>query len=160
MSSATEPYERGGRLGRLPGLDERRTVAFSTVFLFHPDVVPGGFLGVDVFRVVSGGPNSARTTGEIERTGSPSVGGVRCRRAHRLLSALFLPVATLGAMASTARSWRLVESGDARLDRLSFGSDTLAVGSVAGCVLAAGLGRRARARPADHHRPGARHGED
>ena len=45
---------RGGRLGCLPGVDGLRAVAVSAVFLFHAEVVPGGFLGVEVFFVISG----------------------------------------------------------------------------------------------------------
>ena len=49
MAVTTQPGDRGGRLGYLPGLDGLRAVAVSAVFLFHADVVSGGFLGVDVF---------------------------------------------------------------------------------------------------------------
>ena len=92
MGSATEPVERGGRLGYLPGLDGLRAVAVSAVFLFHADVVPGGFLGVDVFFVISGFLITALAIGEIERTGSLSLGGFWGRRARRLLPALYLLV--------------------------------------------------------------------
>ncbi len=238
MTSTTGTVERGGRLGYLPGLDGLRAVAVSAVFLFHADVVPGGFLGVDVFFVISGFLITALAIGEIERTGSLSLGKFWGRRARRLLPALYLlvaavvvwalidgipdllggdvvatlayvanwarvgdgyeyfaaydqpsllehtwslaveeqfyllwpvlivvavvatrrtswsprmtigAVAAFGAVASTAWSWWLAETGNAQLNRLYFGTDTravgLAVGCVAGCVIAGGAdtGRR------------------
>ncbi len=99
MASTTEPVERGGRLGYLPGLDGLRAVAVSAVFLFHADVVPGGFLGVDVFFVISGFLITALAIGEIERTGSLSLGKFWGRRARRLLPALYLLVAAVVAWA-------------------------------------------------------------
>ena len=44
------------RQDRLGGLDGLRAVAVAAVVLFHvdSDLVPGGFLGVDVFFVISG----------------------------------------------------------------------------------------------------------
>ncbi|HSF98473.1 MAG TPA: acyltransferase family protein, partial [Ornithinibacter sp.] len=45
-----------GAPGRLLGLDGLRALAITAVLVFHldPSWLPGGFLGVDVFFVVSG----------------------------------------------------------------------------------------------------------
>ena len=50
-------YPRGGRLPYLPGLDGMRALAVIAVLLYHSGggaFVPGGFLGVEVFFVISG----------------------------------------------------------------------------------------------------------
>jgi len=43
-------------MGYIPGLDGVRAIAVLAVLLYHSGVVavPGGFLGVDVFFVLSG----------------------------------------------------------------------------------------------------------
>jgi peptidoglycan/LPS O-acetylase OafA/YrhL len=107
---SSSPIERGGRLGYLPGLDGLRAVAVSAVFLFHADVVPGGFLGVDVFFVISGFLITALAIGEIERTGTLSLSQFWSRRARRLLPALY--VLCTGVVA-----WALIDGVPERLGR-------------------------------------------
>jgi hypothetical protein len=48
--------EGGARLPYMPGLDGLRALAVAAVLLYHAGLpwIPGGFLGVDVFFVVSG----------------------------------------------------------------------------------------------------------
>src|SRR6478752_5401474 len=72
------------------GLDGLRAIAGAAVIVFHfaPSVLPAGFLGVDVFFVVSGFLISRLVTREIARSGRVSLGNFWARRARRLLPAL------------------------------------------------------------------------
>ena len=39
---------------RLKNIDSLRTLAAGFVFLYHIDLISGGFIGVDIFLVISG----------------------------------------------------------------------------------------------------------
>lgn len=79
-------------LGYLPGLDGIRAIAVLAVMVFHSALpwLPGGFLGVDVFFVLSGFLITTLLLQEVERTGRINFGAFYLRRARRLLPALFL----------------------------------------------------------------------
>lgn len=76
----------------LPGLDGMRALAVVAVMIYHanPQWLPGGFLGVEVFFVISGYLITLLMMNERERTGGMSVVRFYGRRARRLLPALFL----------------------------------------------------------------------
>ncbi len=93
---------RSGRLGYLPGLDGLRGLAVGAVFLHHAEVLDGGFLGVDIFFVISGFLITALAVGEIERTGRLGLGAFWGRRARRLLPALFALCAAVVVWAAFA----------------------------------------------------------
>lgn len=78
------------KLPFLPGLDGVRAIAVVAVLLFHlpARVLPGGFLGVDVFFVLSGFLITSLLLGEMETTGRLRFGAFYARRARRLLPAL------------------------------------------------------------------------
>lgn len=84
--------DRGRLLGYLPGLDGLRAFAVIVVLLYHADVawLPGGFLGVEVFFVLSGYLITALLVAEWQRYGSIKLGRFWLRRARRLLPGLFL----------------------------------------------------------------------
>ncbi|MGY1715100.1 acyltransferase family protein [Geodermatophilus sp. SYSU D01106] len=69
-----------------------RALAMSLVVLYHvvPLRVPGGYVGVDVFFVVSGFLITAHLLREVERTGRVRLGRFWARRARRLLPASLL----------------------------------------------------------------------
>jgi peptidoglycan/LPS O-acetylase OafA/YrhL len=74
----------------MPGLDGLRALAVVAVMVYHanPAWLPGGFLGVEVFFVISGYLITLLLIGEHERTGTLDVGRFYLRRARRLLPAL------------------------------------------------------------------------
>ena len=82
-------------MGYIPGLDGIRAIAVLSVLLYHSGVllVPGGFLGVDVFFVLSGFLISSLLLQEIERTAAVDFKQFYIRRARRLLPALFATLA-------------------------------------------------------------------
>ncbi len=80
------------RLEYQPALDGLRGVAVLGVFLYHqpftPDLLPGGFLGVDLFFVLSGYLITSLLLVDHERTGKVVSWSFWARRARRLLPAL------------------------------------------------------------------------
>jgi peptidoglycan/LPS O-acetylase OafA/YrhL len=82
----------GSRLSYLPGLDGLRAIAVTAVLLYHANLLwfPGGFLGVEVFFVISGYLITALLLGEWERHGGIDLLGFWLRRARRLLPACYL----------------------------------------------------------------------
>jgi len=82
------------KLGYRPALDGLRAVAISAVVLYHAGgFVPGGYLGVDLFFVLSGFLITTLLLGERADRGSVSLRNFYRRRALRLLPALFLLLA-------------------------------------------------------------------
>jgi peptidoglycan/LPS O-acetylase OafA/YrhL len=94
MSRATVRRGRSqiSKVPYLPGLDGLRAVAVVAVMLYHAssDWLPGGFLGVEVFFVISGYLITLLLISEHEKTGRVHLGQFWLRRARRLLPALFL----------------------------------------------------------------------
>ena len=97
----TEPVETAtGPSGsrHVPALDGMRGIAVLLVLLFHLRV-PGfraGFMGVDLFFVLSGFLITSLLLEEIGRTGRVSVPAFWARRARRLLPALVLVLLVIG----------------------------------------------------------------
>ncbi len=96
--AATRPMMRRGRpatdisrVPYLPGLDGMRAFAVVAVMVYHAnsDWLPGGYLGVEVFFVISGYLITLLLIAEKERTYNVDMRGFWMRRAKRLLPALF-----------------------------------------------------------------------
>jgi len=77
---------------RLPGLDGLRGIAVLAVIIYHADVslLVGGFLGVDVFFVLSGFLITSLLIEELTRTNKVDRAQFYMRRIRRLMPALFL----------------------------------------------------------------------
>jgi peptidoglycan/LPS O-acetylase OafA/YrhL len=76
-----------------------RAFAVLAVVLYHlwPNRLPGGFVGVDVFFVISGYLITGHLLRELTRTGRIALGQFWARRAKRLLPAAFLTILATGA---------------------------------------------------------------
>ena len=75
-----------------PEIQALRAVAVLTVVVYHvwPEMMPGGFVGVDVFFAISGFLITAHLVREVDRTGTLSLWQFWARRARRLLPASLL----------------------------------------------------------------------
>jgi peptidoglycan/LPS O-acetylase OafA/YrhL len=84
--------DTGTRLPYLPGLDGLRALAVIAVLLYHADLgrIPGGFLGVEVFFVISGYLITALLLAEWRQRDTIDLKNFWLRRARRLLPALYV----------------------------------------------------------------------
>ncbi|HEX2401764.1 MAG TPA: acyltransferase family protein [Mycobacterium sp.] len=88
------PRRHGARSKGIPALDGVRAVAVGLVLAEHGGIpgVPGGFLGVDVFFVLSGFLITSLLLDELRLTGRIALADFWIRRARRLLPALIVVV--------------------------------------------------------------------
>lgn len=86
---------------RYAGLDGLRAFAVAAVLVYHlfPGILPGGFIGVDVFFVVSGFLITSLLMRERGITGRIDLRGFWVRRARRLVPAIVLLVVVCSAAA-------------------------------------------------------------
>jgi peptidoglycan/LPS O-acetylase OafA/YrhL len=94
---ASGPRHSAGRDSRFRGdVEGLRAVAIGLVLLYHAGLafVPGGFVGVDVFFVISGFLITTQLVSEVDRTGTVSLPKFYARRAKRLLPAAAIVLAT------------------------------------------------------------------
>lgn len=82
-----------------PALDGVRAVAVFAVVFFHCDVLSGGFIGVDVFFVLSGFLITTLLRSELQETGRIGLGRFYWRRALRLWPALLLMLSAYAVFA-------------------------------------------------------------
>ncbi|MBZ5735508.1 acyltransferase [Nocardioides sp. TRM66260-LWL] len=88
-----------------PDIQGMRAIACLLVLLYHAglSVLPGGFVGVDVFFVISGFVITGQLLKEGDRTGTVSLLGFYARRAKRLL-----PAAGLVLVSTAVLVWAFV----------------------------------------------------
>jgi peptidoglycan/LPS O-acetylase OafA/YrhL len=88
---------------RIGGLDGLRAIAVAAVVTYHLgyDWLPGGFLGVDLFFVISGFLITTLLLAELEKRERIDLGAFYVRRAKRLLPALLLVLGVTLVLAAT-----------------------------------------------------------
>ncbi|MET0325476.1 MAG: acyltransferase, partial [Ilumatobacteraceae bacterium] len=102
--------------GHQPGLDGLRALAVIVVILYHGGFpwIHGGWLGVEVFFVVSGFLITTLLLEERERTGRVALGSFWVRRARRLLPALGVMLVAVAAVTLAVGS--AAQRGELRRD--------------------------------------------
>jgi peptidoglycan/LPS O-acetylase OafA/YrhL len=91
------------RLGYVPTLDGLRGIAIASVVLYHAGLLPGGFLGVDLFFVLSGFLITTLLLEERAANGRVNLRAFYVRRARRLLPGLLALLLLLALWALVAR---------------------------------------------------------
>jgi peptidoglycan/LPS O-acetylase OafA/YrhL len=100
MSTSTSATARNRSARWRPDIQGLRAIAIASVVLYHANVpwISGGFVGVDVFFVVSGFLITSQLLHEILPTGRLAFGRFYARRARRILPASFVVI--LGTLAA------------------------------------------------------------
>ena len=96
----TRRATRPASLGYQPGLDGLRALSVLAVICYHAGFgwMRGGWIGVEVFFVISGFLITSVLIGERDRTGRTRLGEFWRRRARRLLPALFVMLAVVSTV--------------------------------------------------------------
>jgi len=87
----------------VPSFDGLRGVAVAAVVVYHlwPHALPGGFIGVDVFFVLSGFLLTSLLVREVDATGGIRLGRFFVRRTRRLLPAMLMMTTAVAVYALT-----------------------------------------------------------
>jgi peptidoglycan/LPS O-acetylase OafA/YrhL len=109
----------GGRwgFGHVPALDGLRGAAVVAVLLYHGGHLTGGYLGVDLFFVLSGYLITSLLLAEHRTNGSIDLGAFWARRARRLLPAVLVLLAGIAVYAWVVA--RPIDLGQIRADGLA-----------------------------------------
>ena len=125
----TEQASNGTRVKsavtRLPGLDGVRALAVIAVIAFHEQlsVLPGGFLGVDVFFVLSGYLITDLLVAQWHQHGRLRLGSFWARRARRLLPALATMLVVVTAATAIIEPSQLAALRPALLAAVTYSSN-------------------------------------
>jgi len=100
-SQPDAPPASGHGKGFRPDVEGLRAVAVGVVLLYHAGVplISGGYVGVDVFFVISGFLITGLLVRELERSGRISLTGFYARRARRLLPSTAVVLAAVALLA-------------------------------------------------------------
>lgn len=102
---------------REPHIQSLRALAALLVLIYHADLLPGGYIGVDIFYVISGYLITNLLLREIQERNSLAFSQFYARRFKRLLPASFIVVLTTGII-----GWALLPT----TYRAEFGRDLIA----------------------------------
>jgi len=107
MGQQFRPAAAGSGLGYRPALDGLRGIAIVAVLAYHFGVpgAGGGFLGVDLFFVLSGFLIGSLLAGELATTGRVDLLRFWARRARRLLPALVVVAIGIAIWTRMAGDW-------------------------------------------------------
>ena len=125
----TEQASNGTRVTsaatRLPGLDGVRALAVIAVIAFHEQLTafPGGFLGVDVFFVLSGYLITDLLAAQWHQHGRVRLGSFWARRARRLLPALATMLVVVTAATAIIEPSQLAALRPALLAAVTYSSN-------------------------------------
>ena len=116
------------RAQRIPGLDGIRALAIITVLVFHLSAtwLPGGYLGVDVFFVISGFLITTLLLGELAG-GDIDLRAFWVRRARRLLPGLVVCVAVSLLVARAVSDDLVVQAGRQVVGALTFSTNWIEI---------------------------------
>ena len=119
VATLTEPGRPRTGIAFRPDVEGLRAIAILAVVGYHAGLpfLPGGFVGVDVFFVISGFLITGLLVAEISSTGRISLARFWARRARRLL-----PAATLVLAVVALASFVMIPA----LDHASVGLDIVA----------------------------------
>jgi peptidoglycan/LPS O-acetylase OafA/YrhL len=136
--TSTAPAERPA--ARYRGLDGLRAIAVTLVVVYHlfpPALLPGGFIGVDVFFVISGFLITSLLLREHDTTGRIRLARFWQRRARRLLPALALVVALCSTLAWLVGGDVLVRLGTQVVGAATFSYNWVSIAGGGGYFAAA-----------------------
>jgi peptidoglycan/LPS O-acetylase OafA/YrhL len=102
---------------REPHIQSLRALAAVLVLIYHADLLPGGYIGVDIFYVISGYLITNLLLRELEDRGNLALSKFYARRFKRLLPASFVVVVVTGVI-----GWLLLPT----TYRSEFGRDLIA----------------------------------
>nr|WP_227993759.1 acyltransferase family protein [Pseudactinotalea sp. HY160] len=116
---------------RIHGLDGLRAIAIIAVLVFHvrPASLRGGFIGVDVFFVISGYLITTLLLRELAKNGRIDLPAFWVRRARRLLPALVTVVVASTVLALVAGGDLLVDIGRHIIGAVTFSNNWLEIGA-------------------------------
>lgn len=115
--------------GYIAGLDGLRALAVLAVVIYHvsPAILAGGYLGVDVFFVISGFLITTLILREKRKTGGFDLRGFWVRRARRLFPAFVVLILTVVPLAWAINRDLLVGIGRQVLGALTFSTNWLEI---------------------------------